>query len=94
MSIDLEYLRNRNVPGLSIKAQIRCQDDTGQWRDPNNTLTWKFKGEWTGGSNILGLVFFAIILGVALANIGEKARFVIRIATKIWFKFLFGGGRK
>ena len=45
-----------------------------QLRDPNNTLTWKFKGEWTSGSNILGLVFFAIILGVSLANIGEKGR--------------------
>ena len=66
------------VPG---KIRIKCnyciliiKDDTGQWREPNNTLTWKFKGEWTGGSNILGLVFFAIILGVALANIGEKGK--------------------
>ena len=48
--------------------------DSGQWRDPNDTLTWKFKGEWTGGSNILGLVFFAIILGISLANIGEKGK--------------------
>ena len=50
------------------------KDDTGQWRDPNNTLTWKFKGEWTDGSNILGLVFFAIILGISLAKIGDKGR--------------------
>ena len=48
--------------------------DSGQWRDPNDTLTWKFKGEWTGGSNILGLVFFAIILGISLATIGEKGK--------------------
>ena len=50
------------------------EEDTGHYRDPNNTLTWRFKGEWTSGSNILGLVFFAIILGVALANIGEKGK--------------------
>ena len=49
-------------------------EDSGQWRDPNDTLTWKFKGEWTGGSNILGLVFFAIILGISLATIGEKGK--------------------
>ena len=64
--------RNDQFPSSNLTFPI--QDDTGQWRDPNNTLTWKFKGEWTGGSNILGLVFFAIILGVALANIGEKGK--------------------
>ena len=50
------------------------QDVSGQWRDPNNTLTWKFHGEWTDGSNILGLVFFAIVLGISLAKIGEKGK--------------------
>jgi len=49
-------------------------DDSGQFRDPNNTSTWKFKGEWSNGSNILGLVFFAIILGIALAKLGEKGK--------------------
>jgi len=49
-------------------------DDTGQWRDWNDTSTWKFKGEWTNGSNILGLVFFAIILGIALATLGERGK--------------------
>ena len=57
---------------LSRGKLLTC--DWLQLRDPNNTLTWKFKGEWTSGSNILGLVFFAIILGVSLANIGEKGR--------------------
>ena len=31
-------------------------------------------GEWTNGSNILGLVTFAIFFGIALANMGEKAK--------------------
>merc|ERR1712168_1385565 len=35
-------------------------DSKGQLRDPNVTQTWTMKGEWTNGSNILGLVFFAI----------------------------------
>jgi len=49
-------------------------DEDGHWRDANDTSTWKFKGEWTNGSNILGLVFFAIIFGVALAKLGEKGK--------------------
>ena len=53
-------------------------DTKGQYRDRNNTLTWAFKGEWTNGSNILGLVFFAIVLGIALAKIGEKGRVITR----------------
>jgi len=56
-------------------------DDSGQWRDPNNTSTWKFKGEWTNGSNILGLVFFAIILGIALAKLGEKGKPLLAFFT-------------
>ena len=31
-----------------------------------------YSGEWTAGSNILGLITFAIILGVSLAKLGEK----------------------
>jgi Na+/H+-dicarboxylate symporter len=31
-------------------------------------------GEWTNGSNILGLVCFAIVFGVALAKMGEKGK--------------------
>ena len=58
-------------------------EDDGQWRDPNDTLTWKFKGEWTDGSNILGLVFFAIILGVALANIGEKGKHLLNFFSSL-----------
>lgn len=49
-------------------------NDSGQIRDPNDSLTWKFKGEWTNGSNILGLVFFAIVFGIALAKMGEKGK--------------------
>merc|ERR1719342_1546785 len=58
-------------------------DTLGQFRDPNNTLTWKFKGEWTNGSNILGLVFFAIIMGIALAKIGEKGKPLLAFFTSL-----------
>ena len=32
---------------------------TGQLRDPNDLYTWSIGGEYTDGTNILGLVFFA-----------------------------------
>jgi len=49
-------------------------NDSGQMRNPNETHTWKMKGEFTNGSNILGLVFFAVVLGIALAKMGEKGK--------------------
>ena len=78
LSLTSSFKSNRHVSidlcMYVLALKLKLKDDTGQWREPNNTLTWKFKGEWTGGSNILGLVFFAIILGIALANIGEKGK--------------------
>ena len=58
-------------------------DDSGQLRDPADPLTWKFKGEWSNGSNILGLVFFAIVLGVALATLGEKGKPLLAFFTSL-----------
>lgn len=68
-------------PGCENENCTGYYDDSGQWRDPNNTSTWKFKGEWTNGSNILGLVFFAIILGIALATLGEKGKPLLNFFT-------------
>ena len=42
-----------------------------------------FSGEWSNGSNILGLVFFAIILGVALAKLGEKGKPLLNFFTSL-----------
>jgi len=33
--------------------------EKGETRDPNDLYTWKISGEFTNGTNILGLVFFA-----------------------------------
>ena len=32
---------------------------SGELRDPKNLYTWEIGGEYTNGTNILGLVFFA-----------------------------------
>jgi len=54
-----------------------------QLRDPGDMTTWAFKGEWSNGSNILGLVFFAIILGIALAKLGEKGKPLLNFFTSL-----------
>jgi len=58
-------------------------NDSGQIRDPSDPLTWAFKGEWTNGSNILGLVFFAIVFGIALAKMGEKGKPLLDFFTSL-----------
>jgi len=37
----------------------KAYNDSRGLRDPNNLYSWKIGGEYTDGSNILGLVFFA-----------------------------------
>jgi Na+/H+-dicarboxylate symporter len=59
-------------------------NETGKpLRDPLDMTTWAFKGEWSNGSNILGLVFFAIILGIALAKLGEKGKPLLNFFTSL-----------
>merc|ERR1712073_265134 len=43
-------------------------------RDGSNLYTWKISGEFTNGTNILGLVFFAVFLGVTLAIMEERGK--------------------
>jgi len=56
---------------------------SGKVRDPDDMNSWAFKGEWSNGSNILGLVFFAIILGIALAKLGEKGKPLLNFFTSM-----------
>jgi len=78
-----QYRTSLIHPGCKDENCSAYYDDSGQLRDPNNTFTWKFKGEWTNGSNILGLVFFAIILGIALAKLGEKGKPLLDFFTSM-----------
>jgi len=45
-----------------------------KYRNQSDPSTWEMKEEYSNGSNILGLVVFAITLGIALAKIGEKGK--------------------
>ena len=66
--------------GLSILAHVTTNQNL--WMSPQNYMNF-FSGEWSNGSNILGLVFFAIILGVALAKLGEKGKPLLNFFTSL-----------
>jgi len=52
-----------------------CIDEkSGDLRNASDPLTWKTKQEEEDGTNTLGLIVFAIILGIALAQLGEKGK--------------------
>jgi len=55
--------------------------DGGQLRVPTNLYTWKIGGEYTNGTNILGLVFFSVVLGITLAIMEEKGKPLIDFFT-------------
>ena len=40
-------------------------------------------GEWTNGPNILGLITFAIVLGVSLAKLGDKGKPLLDFFTSL-----------
>jgi len=90
----MDLVRNMFPPNLfqATQQQYRTSliypgnavfNDSGQIRDWNNTLTWKMTGEWTNGSNILGLVVFAVVFGIALATMGEKGKPLLDFFTAL-----------
>ena len=51
--------------------------EKGKTRDPKDLYTWKISGEFTSGTNILGLVFFA----------GKSNCYIYRKYTKIIYQY-------
>ena len=47
------------------------KDMGGYMIDEQDKDTWMFKGDWSSSTNILGLVVFSIVTGVAIAAVGE-----------------------
>jgi len=42
--------------------------------DPRDPLTWAMESSWTSSTNILGLVVFSIVTGIAIALSGEEGK--------------------
>ncbi|TRY77407.1 hypothetical protein TCAL_07613 [Tigriopus californicus] len=76
-------------------------DENGQFRDPKNFYTWKITGQYKDETNILGLVFFSVFLGITLAIMEERGKPLIDFFTCLsqammtittWVIYLAPGG--
>jgi Na+/H+-dicarboxylate symporter len=45
--------------------------------------TWRFKDDWSDSTNILGLVVFAVVTGIAIAQCGEEGKPRLRFFESI-----------
>jgi len=66
---------------LKYPGNVNLSESDGQVRVPDNLYTWKIGGEYTSGTNILGLVFFSVVLGITLAIMEEKGKPLIDFFT-------------
>lgn len=57
--------------------------DGTKFRNQSDPSTWETKKGNSNGSNILGLVVFAIVLGVALAKLEEKGKPLLNFFTSL-----------
>ena len=57
--------------------------DPSSGLDPLDKYTWDIKGEYTNGSNILGLALFAVVVGLAIGHLGEKGRPLLEFFTSL-----------
>ena len=79
----MDLLRNL-IPSNVIQATMQqartvliYPDDGDKKRNQSDKYTWAFKQEYSDNSNILGLVSWSIVLGVAIAAAGEPAKTVL-----------------
>jgi len=49
----------------------KTDGDHGPWIYPSDKNTWKFKSTWSDSTNIIGLVVFSVVTGIAIANSGQ-----------------------
>lgn len=56
---------------------------TGALIDPNDKHTWMFAGDWSNSTNILGLVVFSIVTGVAISVCGEEGKPLLKFFESI-----------
>lgn len=65
----------RNMFPDNIMRATMYQYQTKLIRDDTKPIDhWDMKGEWVVGSNVLGLVFFSIAMGIAIARLGATAK--------------------
>jgi len=65
-----QYKTELVYPGETEKTDA----ETGATVNPDDKTTWRFKPAWSDGTNILGLIVFSIVTGVAIAICGEDGK--------------------
>jgi len=61
-----------------------CIDEkSGDLRNVSDKLTWATKQDTVDGTNTLGLIVFAIVLGTALAQLGDKGQPLLQFFTSL-----------
>jgi len=65
-----QYKTELVYPGEGNKTD----EDTGAMIYESDKNTWMFKSAWSSSTNILGLVVFSIVTGVAIAVSGEEGK--------------------
>ncbi|XP_018906816.2 excitatory amino acid transporter isoform X1 [Bemisia tabaci] len=76
----LDLLRNLFPPNIIQATIFQSRTVLVPTTKPNSTepetdlYKWEIKDEWTEGSNVLGLVMFAVVLGITLTRMEEHAR--------------------
>jgi Na+/H+-dicarboxylate symporter len=59
------------------------QYDNKTGRDPDDKNTWKVEKNWTNSTNILGLVVFSIVTGIAISMSGEEGKPLLRFVQSV-----------
>ena len=62
---------------------ITTDPDSGLTIDPEDQYSWQFKEEWTSGTNLLGLIVFSLVTGVAIASVGETGESLLELFQSV-----------
>ena len=73
-----QYKTNLVYPGFDGKKQMGERMIDGA--DKN---TWDIKGSWSNSTNILGLVVFSIVTGIAIASTGDAGKPLLRFFQSV-----------
>lgn len=74
-----QYRTSLIYPGEGVYKEIK----DGVYVNESDKYSWMFKGEYTNGTNILGLVVFSIVTGIAIAASGEDGKPLLAFFTSV-----------
>lgn len=61
----------------------KTDGENGPWIYPSDKNTWMFKSTWSSSTNIIGLVVFSVVTGIAIANSGQDGVPLLRFMESV-----------